>query len=1114
MIEARIIILLCVGLPFMATSAIAQSSSDPCDTAYILQEIGGFKDLKANRPSALPRSYRAYKNCISARSSTAEKELLFELGVAYLHQQKPFDTTEYRWLNGQAKSFQNSNAEGLLELTFARVQDMPADVRHQQFLKALDIVRSAPTPNKETEALLHCELGRGCLMNGFEGDWHTHFTQAKIYFTEHEQYRRLINLYWRSAQFLVFANGDRSLAQAWLDTARTLAEVRDPTSIPSVLGAWVSVGPRDPTTKTAFQIEAAEICFKQAELKEEVCEACSGIVGDMISGSINGYIDPNLTQGYIDRYFLLIDKNDPLEMAKFFQVQAMHQMSRGNCKKAYTYIRWAEEALQKSHSWHVRVWGVFFDTKNTIINCIGDVEEARSNARDAYDFFLSQQGFEQHAHRVYGNLAGVLVSNGHLQEALDLYESDTLHFADNDLTAYWFKGDLYTELGDLSSARQFYELAMPKAPTKELKARILEKIAAIDLEQGYLARAQAYLDTAFILYRTHQVNLSRQKELPSVSERYNTVMDVLLTTQAELFLARSELRDKEAYIDSSLTSADAAEVHLNFLVTCGVDPSALQPRYKRIQALRLEALLTTNKQDATRFDEVLLSTIASMQSRSLQMELLQNRYTRNAGLLEFDSLNRAVNAKAQAFEDGKFDEVNSTLSAQKVLAEEIHQVEMLRERILREALPVLADTAVLSLERLTSWCKRENAMILSFLLGTDNCYALLVDKNGCDHLKTYLSSDSLTPMIAKAAAIIGGDQGQEDNGMLALIVDKLIPKNLWASSTNHLIILPDGPLNSLPFEALPLPGSNKEGELLSDRFNISYSFSIKHSMREPARSDKQGLLAVAPSYSEQSIDTASTPNRSRWLFTRSAKIKKACTSLPGSAAEASFAVELFNGLALIGAKATERNFTDALNAHGVVLINAHGFTYDVDPLLSGLVFTDAFGALPQDTAVTFDPVFFQNDGILHAFEIQDMNLDLDLVILSTCHSGTGKYQEGEGTMSLARAFMMAGARSVVMSLWQVENESTTEITTAFLENLSDGMRKSEALNLAKKAYRKAHPTAPSYYWAGLVLVGNDDPLPIPTSRSLWWRTVPIALLIGGILFWRSRRKSRVLRHAA
>jgi CHAT domain-containing protein len=141
------------------------------------------------------------------------------------------------------------------------------------------------------------------------------------------------------------------------------------------------------------------------------------------------------------------------------------------------------------------------------------------------------------------------------------------------------------------------------------------------------------------------------------------------------------------------------------------------------------------------------------------------------------------------------------------------------------------------------------------------------------------------------------------------------------------------------------------------------------------------------------------------------------------------------------------------------------------------------------------------DGVLTAHEVSKMTLKADLTVLSACNTGNGRYFQGEGLTGMGRAFMLAGSKQVLVSLWPVDSLATTALMTSFYHELGSGHNASEALARAETALRqsvggemsdnrgigiqKASPT-PSplpkntaktwdnpYYWSPFVLISND-----------------------------------------
>ena len=131
----------------------------------------------------------------------------------------------------------------------------------------------------------------------------------------------------------------------------------------------------------------------------------------------------------------------------------------------------------------------------------------------------------------------------------------------------------------------------------------------------------------------------------------------------------------------------------------------------------------------------------------------------------------------------------------------------------------------------------------------------------------------------------------------------------------------------------------------------------------------------------------------------------------------------------------------------------------------------------------------KKSGRLTRDQVASLDLSSPLVVLSACETGIGDVIPGEGVMSLSRAFLQAGASSVVQTLWKVDAQSTDQIISYFYEYLLQGQRKSEALWNAKQKFLKTCPDRMKdpYYWAGIVIIGNDDPLIFkPKNNHLIW----------------------------
>jgi CHAT domain-containing protein len=210
------------------------------------------------------------------------------------------------------------------------------------------------------------------------------------------------------------------------------------------------------------------------------------------------------------------------------------------------------------------------------------------------------------------------------------------------------------------------------------------------------------------------------------------------------------------------------------------------------------------------------------------------------------------------------------------------------------------------------------------------------------------------------------------------------------------------------------------------------------------------------------------------------------SDLPGTGIEVATIDSLaktsnIESIILTGNGASEANIKN-LESPNILHIATHGFfltdntvsedmySIESNPLMrSGLLLSGSQHSFRGDH-INFDGSLDAEDGILTAYEA--MNLDLshsDLVVLSACETGLGEVKNGEGVYGLQRSFAIAGAKSVLISLWKVDDNSTKELMILFYKNILSGIDKFEALNMAQKELKSKYDLP--YYWGAFVLSG-------------------------------------------
>ncbi len=180
-------------------------------------------------------------------------------------------------------------------------------------------------------------------------------------------------------------------------------------------------------------------------------------------------------------------------------------------------------------------------------------------------------------------------------------------------------------------------------------------------------------------------------------------------------------------------------------------------------------------------------------------------------------------------------------------------------------------------------------------------------------------------------------------------------------------------------------------------------------------------------------------------------------------------------------EALEEN-VKAINSPRILHIATHGyFNPNVEkgktanPLLrSGLLLAGAAQTLQNKEQVTLENITTNEqveDGVLTAYEVMNLNLDqTDLVVLSACETGLGEIQNGEGVYGLQRAFIVAGAKSLIISLWKVSDAATSELMTTFYKHYLKSGNKRAAFQKAQKQVRKTYKSP--YFWGAFVMIGD------------------------------------------
>jgi CHAT domain-containing protein len=365
-----------------------------------------------------------------------------------------------------------------------------------------------------------------------------------------------------------------------------------------------------------------------------------------------------------------------------------------------------------------------------------------------------------------------------------------------------------------------------------------------------------------------------------------------------------------------------------------------------------------------------------------------------------------------------------------------------------------------------------------------------VNEFRCGLFAGYLTETACDSLSKPAGQALYARRAHQLYQKLFAPVDTLLPENA------EVLLVPDGPLGYLPFEALlTRPAAEDDGfyrySYLLRKYLISYAYSatLQHEMRyrqhrQPAGKD---LIAFAPAFDEKE---AADSNLLATRFIDPGLQRNRLSPLRYNRAEAEAVVAIFGGQVLCGTDATEAAFRQQAGDYRILHLATHSKVNDRAGDYSFLAFQTLDDSLENEW--------------LYNSELYNLQLNADLVVLSACETGIGELQRGEGLISLARGFSYAGAKSIVTSLWNVSDQHTRDLMTSFYTYLKEGLPKHKALRQAKLDYLDEHegPARSPFFWAGFVPIG--DTAPVTTGRDGYWTALAAlgACLLAGGLLWR------------
>lgn len=405
-----------------------------------------------------------------------------------------------------------------------------------------------------------------------------------------------------------------------------------------------------------------------------------------------------------------------------------------------------------------------------------------------------------------------------------------------------------------------------------------------------------------------------------------------------------------------------------------------------------------------------------------------------------------------------------------------------------------------NIDELIEYANDEDQVVLEYFWGEEALYLIKLEAGTLSMFSLETDLHELQKRTMRIKKFLSTPEASDSTSYQHFLTDShrlyqdIVAPGIKNLVDKSLLIIPDGPLANLPFEVL-LTTDLKQDQMnfsklpyLIKSSEINYASSIQlllENKKRKSSSSTNSYMAWAPFSTKDNIRTIGSD------VLRSEGLSK----LPNASQELAALDQYFDGESLFGASANESSFKKKAQNVGIVHIASHSILNDKDPLLSNIL----FGAANPDLS---------EDNRLYMYEVYALSLNSELAVLTACNTGAGVQEQGEGIISLARAFKYAGVKSVLMSLWLANDESTATIMRDFYKNLSLEQTKSQALRQAKIDYlaQADNATAHPFYWSHLVVSGNNRPI---TADDSIYRTVIISLALVALALLLFRRKNRL-----
>ncbi|WP_310557395.1 CHAT domain-containing tetratricopeptide repeat protein [Flavobacterium sp.] len=785
--------------------------------------------------------------------------------------------------------------------------------------------------------------------------------------------------------------------------------------------------------------------------------------------------------------------------------KAFYENQFGKTNYAISSYEKAWQIFQKNKLKNYDIIEYCLKPLGNLYTIIGDYDNAENTIKQYY-FIANNSNNQEHKIASILNLSNVYQSSGRIENAIDLL-NNTIN---NEVLSTLQKGVLLNNLGsnymlnnNFELAKSTLELSVSELKKQKNQSQLLSNsyrnLATIYAKGNDLVKAKKYFNEAKKIFFTSKneprkiAKLHYEEALLYFQEKNLKATTIAITSVFKVlvpnFNANKNILPEQKTIYAETVLTDALDLQAAVFYE--------QKNYKKtVEAYKLSFYIDDLFQSLLVYENSKIINQVSSRNRTekcLSVLVFLYKKEKNSNYIT-DAFLLSEKSKASVLQS-YISKSKNTSQKEKALIEKvhIHYSEIIKEQQkgnladiskinkiieeqnnlmlhLKSMRPLISNNKKqdIDLESLFKKLKNDNATMVSYFSGFENLYAFTI-QNSKIMMEKFIVMDNKINVFLNYFST--SEKITNDISGYAKTSFELY-SNLKLSrikNQKNLIVIPDGKLNFIPFEALITKKSTttnfaKMHYLLND-FTIAYNNSVSFYLNGGIhKKTKNTVLGMFPVF--ENTDSALTFSKDELNA-----IKKN-----------------FEGNYFENDKATFSNFKQNASQYSILHLSTHASSGDI-----------------YDSASI---KFFDQD-ILYS-ELYNININPNLVVLSACETGLGKLFKGEGAMSVARGFQFAGAQNLLFSLWKVNDFTTSKLMENFYNNIHKNEPYFESIANAKHQFLNdktiSNVKKSPYYWAPFVYYGslenNNE------SKLRLWALGLLSLVGIAFLFWKKYKKSK------